>query len=43
MSWSRGDSMDMIVTTTPQVPGYRIKEVEGLVMGLAPRSRGFRG
>lgn len=33
--------MDMIVTTTPQVPGYRIKEVKGLVMGLAPRSRGL--
>ena len=35
--------MDVIVTTTPHVPGYKIKEVKGLVMGLAPRTRGLGG
>jgi len=30
--------MDVIVTTTPHVPGYKIKEVKGLVMGLALRN-----
>jgi|GEM_PF-4556484 len=33
--------MDIIVTSTPHVPGYKIKEVKGLLMGLAPRTRGL--
>lgn len=35
--------LDLIVVTTPTVPGYKIKEVKGIVMGLAPRTRGMGG
>jgi uncharacterized protein YbjQ (UPF0145 family) len=34
---------DIIVVTTPTVPGYKIKEVKGIVMGLTPRTRGVGG
>ena len=33
----------MIVTTTENVPGYRIVEVKGQVFGLVVRSRGLGG
>lgn len=33
----------MIIVTTPNVPGYKIKEVKGIVMGLTPRTRGLGG
>ena len=33
----------MLVTTSPQIPGLRIKRVLGLVYGLTVRSRGFGG
>ena len=32
-----------IVTTTPTVPGYKIKKVLGVVTGLTPRTRGVLG
>jgi uncharacterized protein YbjQ (UPF0145 family) len=34
---------DIILTTTPSIPGYNIKEVKGIVMGLVPRTRGIGG
>ncbi|MGQ9718648.1 MAG: YbjQ family protein [Nitrososphaerales archaeon] len=34
---------DFIVVTTPNVPGYRIKKVLGVVTGLTPRTRGVGG
>ena len=34
---------DIIVVTTPIIPGYRIKEIKGIVSGLAPRTRGLGG
>lgn len=33
----------MLITTTPEVPGYRIKEVLGIVSGTTVRTRGFWG
>ncbi len=33
----------MIVTTTENVPGYRVREVKGQVFGLVVRSRGLGG
>ncbi|UNQ73632.1 YbjQ family protein [Infirmifilum sp. NZ] len=33
----------MIVTTTPSIPGYRIKWVLGVVTGMSVRTRGFLG
>lgn len=34
---------DMIVVTIPNVPGYKIIKVIGLVNGLSPRTRGIGG
>jgi len=34
---------DMIIVTTPTVPGYRITKVLGIVTGLTPRTRGVLG
>ena len=33
----------MIVTTTENIPGYRVLEMKGQVFGLVVRSRGFAG
>jgi len=32
-----------LIVTTPTVPGYKIKQVLGLVTGLTPRTRGVLG
>ena len=32
-----------IVVTTPTIPGYKIKEVKGIVTGVVPRTRGMGG
>ena len=32
-----------IITTTPSIPGYKIKKVLGVVTGLTPRTRGVLG
>lgn len=34
---------DIIVSTTPFIPGYRIKKVLGIVTGISPRTRGMLG
>lgn len=34
---------DVIVVTTPTVPGYRVTKVFGFVSGLTPRTRGVGG
>ena len=34
---------DFLMVTTPTIPGYRIKQVLGLVTGLTPRTRGALG
>ncbi|NWG09799.1 MAG: YbjQ family protein [Nitrososphaerales archaeon] len=34
---------DFIIVTTPNVPGYRIKKVLGVITGLTPRTRGVGG
>jgi len=34
---------DIIVVTTPSIPGYKIKEIKGVVMGLTARTRGVGG
>jgi len=39
MSYREG----FIIVTTPNVPGYRIKKVLGVVTGLTPRTRGVGG
>lgn len=31
------------MTTTPMIPGYRVKKVLGVVTGLTPRTRGILG
>lgn len=33
----------MIITTTPSIPGYRVKRVIGVVTGMSVRTRGFLG
>lgn len=33
----------MIVTTTENIPGYRVRDVKGQVFGLVVRSRGLGG
>jgi len=33
----------MLITTTPEVPGYKIKEVLGIVSGTTVRTRGAWG
>lgn len=32
-----------LMTTTPMIPGYRVKKVLGVVTGLTPRTRGILG
>lgn len=34
---------NFLMVTTPTVPGYKIKQVLGLVTGLTPRTRGVLG
>ncbi|MGC8974533.1 MAG: heavy metal-binding domain-containing protein, partial [Thermoproteus sp.] len=34
---------DVIVVTTPYVPGYKIVKVLGLALGITVRSRGLGG
>lgn len=34
---------DFIVVNTPYVPGYRVLEIKGIVMGLTARTRGVGG
>lgn len=34
---------DFIISTTPSIPGYRIKKVLGVVTGISPRTRGMLG
>ena len=34
---------DFLITTTPTLPGYRIKKILGVVTGLSPRTRGVLG
>jgi uncharacterized protein YbjQ (UPF0145 family) len=34
---------DVIVVTTPTIPGYKIKKVLGVVTGISPRTRGAFG
>jgi len=34
---------DIMVTTTPTVPGYKITKILGIVTGLTPRTRGVLG
>jgi len=36
-------SEDIIVTTTPDIPGYKIERVVGLVHGSSVRTRGLGG
>jgi uncharacterized protein YbjQ (UPF0145 family) len=33
----------MIIVTTPEIPGYKIKEVKGIVTGITARTRGALG
>ena len=33
----------ILMVTTPEIPGYRIKEVKGIVYGESIRTRGFLG
>ena len=33
----------MLITTTEQIPGYRVTEVKGQVFGVVVRSRGLAG
>lgn len=35
--------MEVIVTTTPTLPGYRVKEIKGIVFGSTVRTRGVLG
>ena len=34
---------NLLIVTTPTLPGYRIKKVIGIVTGLTPRTRGVLG
>jgi len=34
---------DIMVTTTPTIPGYKITKILGIVTGLTPRTRGVLG
>lgn len=33
----------MIITTTPNVPGYKVKDILGFVCGTTVRTRGILG
>ena len=37
------EAASFIMTTTPAIPGYKIKKVLGVVTGLTPRTRGVLG
>ncbi|MBN2334634.1 heavy metal-binding domain-containing protein [Candidatus Bathyarchaeota archaeon] len=37
------DTSEFMIVTTPEVPGYRITKVMGVVTGLTPRTRGLLG
>ena len=37
------EATGFIMTTTPTIPGYKIKKVLGVVTGLTPRTRGMLG
>jgi uncharacterized protein YbjQ (UPF0145 family) len=39
----REEALRFIITTTPTIQGYRIKQVLGVVTGLTPRTRGLLG
>jgi uncharacterized protein YbjQ (UPF0145 family) len=39
----QGESKEFLITTTPSIPGYKIKRVLGVVTGLTPRTRGILG
>ena len=43
LTGSSPTTSDLIVVTTPTVPGYRIVKVLGVVTGLTPRTRGVLG
>ena len=36
-------SSSFLITTTPSIPGYRIKRILGVVTGITPRTRGVLG
>jgi len=38
-----GYGQDIMIVTTPSMPGYRVKKVLGVVSGLSPRTRGMGG
>ena len=40
MSFGEGD---ILITTTQELPGYKIVEVKGVVIGITVRSRGLGG
>ena len=33
----------ILMVTTPEIPGYKVKEVKGIVYGESIRTRGFLG
>ena len=39
----RSSETEFIITTTPTIPGYRIKKVLGIVTGITSRTRGVFG
>ncbi len=41
--WVDQLSGEFVMTTTPSVPGYRVKRILGVVTGLTPRTRGLMG
>lgn len=40
---SLGSTGFFLMSTTPSIPGYRIKKVLGIVTGVSPRTRGALG
>lgn len=37
------EDKEFLITTTPTLPGYKVKRVLGVVTGLTPRTRGLLG
>ncbi len=37
------EHMDILLVTTPTIPGYKIVEVKGIVVGISVRTRGLGG
>jgi len=37
------EASEFVMVTTPEIPGYRINKVLGVVTGLTPRTRGLLG